>query len=105
MATNRPAATDTGGDSPLARAFGAKIDMSNGAQAMCLVVTEGSPLAALNHVGAQPLAQLSATRVIAVVDMTRLSQLQRYPGVLMAGSVSVDPARFARFQQIAGVTA
>jgi len=90
------------GASPMSTAFGAKVDIAHGAHALCLVVTRGSPVAALNSVGAQPLAALSPTRAIAIVDMTRLSTLQRHADVITAGSVSVDQARFAHFLRIVG---
>lgn len=88
----------------MARSFGAKVEVSSGSLALCLIVTVGSPLPAVNAVGARVLAQLSPTRVIAVVDMTLFGQLQHRRDVLMAGPISVDPARFGRFQRIVGVT-
>lgn len=94
----------TGCDNATARGFGATIEMTRGSLALCLVATTGSPLPAINAVGAKVLAALSPTRVIAVVDMTRFGQLQRRPDILMAGPISVDPQRFARFQQILGAT-
>lgn len=98
-----PLRPESTGDSPTAQAFGAKIDVAAGSWAMCLVVAHRSPQIAVNSVGGRILAALSPTRAIAVVDMTRFAQLKRHPDVVSAGSVSVDPQRFARFQQIVGL--
>ena len=92
-------------DTATARTFGAKVDVATGSLSLCLVVTRGSPAPALNSVGGTVVAVLSPDRVIAVVDMTLLGQLQRHPDVLRAGSVSVDPARFAQFQRLIGLSA
>ena len=90
-------------DTPTARAFGAKVEVASGSLSLCLIATRGAPAAALNTVGATVIATLSPTRVIAVVDMTLLGELQRHPDVIRAGSVSVDPARFAQFQRLVGL--
>lgn len=88
----------------MARSFGAKVEMASGSLGLCLIATVGSPLPAVNAVGARVLAQLSPTRVIAVVDMTLFGQLQHRRDVLMAGPISVDPTRFAQFQRIVGIS-
>lgn len=90
-------------DSPTARAFGAKVDLASGSLSLCLVTTRGSAVPAINSVGGTVVAVLSPDRVIAVVDMTLLGRLQRHPDVIRAGSVSVDPARFAQFQRLVGL--
>lgn len=90
-------------DTPIARSFGARVDFASGSSSLCLVATRGSPQPAINAVGGRVLAALSATQVIAVVDMSLFSQLQRHPDVLRAGAVTVDPERFARFQRLIGL--
>lgn len=67
-------------------------------------MTRGSPDAAVNSVGGSIVAVLGPARVIAVVDLALLGQLQRHPDVVRAGAVSVDHARFARFQEVTGLT-
>lgn len=89
--------------SPMADAFGAKIAVTAGSWSMCLVIARRDPVAALNAVGGKILASLSATKVVAFVDMNLFAQLRRHPDVISAGSISVDPQRFARFQQIVGL--
>jgi len=91
------------GRSATASAFGAKIAITTGSWALCLVEVRRSPAAALNTVGAKLLASRSATKVIALVDMALFAQLRAHPDVARAGSISIDPARFARFQQLVGL--
>lgn len=91
------------GDSATAQAFGANVAVATGSWAMCLVIARRDPAAALNAVGARLLATLSSTQVIAFVDMTLFAQLRGHPDIASAGSISVDPQRFARFQKMVGV--
>lgn len=90
-------------DSATARGFGATVEVATGSLAMCLVDASRDPAAALNTVGARVLATLSSTRVIAVVDMALFGQLLNHADIVSAGSISVDPQRFRRFQQRIGL--
>jgi hypothetical protein len=94
---------DESGNSQTSRTFGAKIQMATGSLAMCLVIARSSPLPALNAVGGRILAELTPTKVIAVVNMTYFAQLKAHPDIVSAGSISVDPQRFAQFQRLLGL--
>jgi hypothetical protein len=94
---------DDSGNSQISQAFGAKIRLTTGSLSMCLVIGRSSPLPALNAVGGRILAELAPTKVIAVVNMMYFSQLKAHPDIISAGSISVDPQRFAQFQRLLGL--
>lgn len=91
------------GESATAQAFGATVSVAQGSWAICLVAVRRDPAAALNAVGAKLLASLTSSKVIAFVDMTLFAQLRSHPDVAHAGAISIDPQRFARFQEIIGL--
>jgi hypothetical protein len=89
--------------SKMAESFGAKVDIDFGSKAMCFVIGRVSPIAAINAAQGIVAAKLSETRVLAVVDLVHLPILQRHPDIEIAGPVSIDADRFARFANLVGV--
>lgn len=88
--------------SDTARAFGASVGLETRGKALCLVVGRKSPLAAINAVDGQVAVALSAKKLLAVIELSLLSQVQRHRDVVLAGPVSVDQGRFAQFAQMMG---
>jgi hypothetical protein len=89
--------------SDTARAFGASVDMETRGKALCLVVgNRKSPLAAINAAGGQVAVVLTPRKMLAVIELSLLSQVQRHRDVVLAGPVSVDQGRFAQFAQMMG---
>jgi hypothetical protein len=86
-----------------AETFGAKIEIDYGSKAMCFVIGRVSPIAAINAAQGIVAAKLSETRALVVVDLKLLPILQRHPDIEIAGPVSIDAERFARFANLVGV--
>jgi hypothetical protein len=86
----------------VAKAFDAKVGIKSTGSALCLVVGRVSPIAAINAVQGSVAVTLSPTRMLAVVELTALSLLQRHPDVALAGPVNIDQGRLARFAQLVG---
>jgi hypothetical protein len=91
---------------PMARAFEARIKWQAPERGLFLVVGRGkSPVAAVNGAGGQVVANLvGGRRLLAVLPVTQAMTLHRHPDVALAGSVTVDAARFKRFMKLAGIT-
>ena len=105
---DRPGATRSAADSAMARGFGAEIAVGKpGGQALFLVVGRGaSPEAAVVGLGGKVLVRLpGGIRVLAVLPVLAQGPLGRHPAVALAGPVTIDPDRFARFAALSGLDA
>lgn len=95
------------GTSPAARAFGASISIATEGQSLFLVVgREEPPDLAVRTVGGEVLTRLpDQRRVLAVAELDAYAALNRHPDIALAGPVSIDAERFARFAQLIGLDA
>jgi hypothetical protein len=95
------------GNSPTAAAFGARVELDPGQGGLCLVVgRHGSPAASVAAAKGRLVTHLpGGHRVLAMVSWEGLQALQRDAAVAVAGPVSIDPERFARFAALAGLDA
>jgi len=94
------------GDSAIARQFGASIDVAaTGGRSLFLVVGKGvSPRSAVASVDGQIVVELpDGVRVLALLPVAMRGTVQRHRDVALAGPVSVDPVRFARFAALLGL--
>ena len=94
------------GDSATARQFGASIDVATTeGRALFLVVGKGvSPRPAVASVDGQVVAELpDGVRVLALMPVAMQATVQRHRDVALAGPVTIDPVRFARFAALLGL--
>jgi hypothetical protein len=101
------AGAGTLGQSPTAAAFGATVELGAGRGGLCLVVgRDASPTASVASVQGRLVTRLPGDRrVLAMLSWEALQTLQHDPAVALAGPVSIDPQRFARFAALAGLDA
>ena len=103
-----PTARDRPADSAMARGFGAEIAIGEpDGRALFLVVGRGgSPEAAIRGLGGHVLVRLpGGIRVLAVLPVLAQGPLGRHPAVALAGPVTIDPDRFARFAALSRLDA
>lgn len=95
------------GHSPASAAFGAKVDVGRGQAGLCLVVgRDGSPARPVAAVQGRIVTLLpGGRRALALLSWEALQAVQRDAAVAVAGPVSIDPERFARFAALTGLDA
>ena len=94
------------GDSAMARQFGASIDVAAPeGRALFLVVGKGvSPRPAVSSVDGQIVVEFpDGVRVLALLQVAMQASVQRHRDIALAGAVSIDPVRFARFAALVGL--
>ena len=85
--------------------FGARVETrTSEGIALCLVIGESAPLAAIAAVEGKPVSSLGNGRVLALVSLDRLPILRQQPSVRHAGPVNVDRSRLAAFARMTGNT-
>lgn len=95
-----------GGDSALARSFGATVAINNQHQGLYLVIGyQQAPVHAVREAQGQVVLLIPERRSLLAVlpGATAHSILQRHPDVALAGPVTIDPTRFASFVRLAGL--
>jgi hypothetical protein len=106
-ASTGPARSATGGvgTSATARAFGAEVDVEPPPRGLYLVVgRHGMPDAAIRSVGGEVMVRMEERdSVLAILAVDTHLALQHHPDVALAGPVTIDPERFARFVALAGL--
>jgi hypothetical protein len=89
----------------MADSFGARIETrTSEGTALCLVIGDPAPLAAIAAVEGKPVSALGSGRVLALVRLDRLPTLRQQPSVRHAGPVNVDRERLAAFARLTGNT-
>lgn len=89
----------------MADSFGAKIETrASEGIALCLVIGDTEPVAAIAAVDGTLVGLLGSGRVLALVALDRLPVLRQQPSVRHAGPVNVDRARLAEFARLTGNT-
>lgn len=92
------------GRSSMSEAFGADVQIGADAPGLCLVVgREGDPAVAIAAAGGRVVTRLPGSRVLAMLTWHALAALRADPSIALAGAVSIDPERFARFCAITGL--
>jgi hypothetical protein len=95
------------GHSPASAAFGAKVELGQGEAGLCLVVgREAIPAASIAAVQGRIVTVFpDGRRALAMLSWEGLKAVQRDAAVTVAGPVSIDPERFARFAALTGLDA
>jgi hypothetical protein len=93
------------GLSTTARDFGARVTLPFEGRSLFFVVGRGeAPDAIVRAAGGTVVAHLpDARRVVAVLSMAAGMGLRGHPGLELAGPVSIDAERFARFMELIGL--
>lgn len=93
------------GVSPTARAFDAQINTGGGGNALFYVVARsGVPDAAVASVGGAVVTRLTSSRhALALAPLAAHAELRSHRQLEIAGPVTVDSERFARFARLAGM--
>ncbi|MFN0093292.1 MAG: hypothetical protein ACKVVT_00730 [Dehalococcoidia bacterium] len=93
------------GRSVTARAFGADVRLEPGnGRGLALVCGQpGQIEGAIAALGGEVAARLRAGSVLALLSLEAMLALRRHHAVRLAGPVSIDPDRFARFAALAGL--
>ena len=93
---------DTAGLSPTAKAFGADVSLDMEGRSLFFLVGRGEPPDRIvQGAGGVVVTRLpDPRRVLAVLPLTAFVELQRHPGIELAGPVALDPERFGRFAQL-----
>lgn len=87
----------------MAESFGARIETrTSQGIALCLVIGDAAPLAAIAAVEGKPVSSLGHDRVLALVNLERLPALRQQPSVRLAGPVNIDRARLEAFARMTG---
>jgi hypothetical protein len=96
---------DPNGLSSTARAFGARVTLPIEGRSLFFVVgREGAPDAIVRAAGGVVVARLpDARRALAVLSLADGTALRGHPGLELAGPVSIDAERFARFTELIGL--
>jgi hypothetical protein len=102
---DRYCGTATVGSSETSRAFGANVSVLTQGQSLFFVVGwTGAPDLAVHSVGGQVVTRLpDPRRVLALAPLEAYSALSGHRDVALAGAVAIDPERFGRFAQLAGL--
>ena len=89
----------------LAWAFGAEVAVDAPPRGLYLVVGHrGAPAGSVRSVGGEVVVVLEERNsLLAILDVDCHPALQRQPDVALAGPVTIDPTRFARFVALAGL--
>lgn len=93
------------GTTHVARAFGAVVNVEAPPRGLYLVIgRRGVPEAAVRSVRGEVVVRLDeSASLLAVLAVDNHAVLQRHPDVALAGPVTIDPERFARFVGLAGL--
>lgn len=93
------------GLSSTARAFGARVTLPLEGRCLFLVVgRDGPPDAIVRAAGGTVVARLpDSRRVLAILSLADGTGLRGHPGLELAGPVSIDAERFARFTELIGL--
>jgi hypothetical protein len=92
------------GGSSMSEAFGANVQIGADAPGLCLVVGRtGDPSAAIAAAGGRLVTRLPGSRVLAMLTWHALAALRADRSIALAGAVTIDPERFARFCALAGI--
>jgi hypothetical protein len=96
---------DPNGLSSTARAFGARVTLPIEGRSLFFVVGRGeAPDAIVRAAGGVVVARLpDPRRVLAVLSLAAGTGLRGHPGLELAGPVSIDAERFARFTELIGL--
>lgn len=92
---------------PTARAFDAGVSVADQGVALFYVVAlHNTPDAAVRSAGGEVFARLPDPRqALALAPLASHSQLRDHADLRLAGPVSIDPQRFQRFTELAGIGA
>jgi hypothetical protein len=93
---------DKTGASSTAKAFGADVSFEMEGQSLFFLVGRGEPPDSIvQRAGGVVVTRLpDPRRVLAVLPLSTFGELQRHPGLELAGPVAIDPERFGRFAQL-----
>src|SRR5919108_5575981 len=93
---------ETTGGSSTAKAFGADVSLEIEGQSLFFLVGRGQPPDAIvQGAGGVVVTRLpDPRRVLAVLPLSTFSELQRHPGLELAGPVAIDAERFGRFAKL-----
>ena len=93
------------GESATSRAFGADVRLGSGGPSLCLVVGSDAGVAgAVASAGGQVVTRLpGGGRVLALLTWEALQGVRAHQAVALAGAVTIDQQRFARFCALAGI--
>ncbi len=87
----------------MADSFGARIETRAGdGVALCLVIGDTEPMAAIAAVEGKPVSLLGNGRVLALIRLDSLPALRQQIAVRHAGPVNVDRNRLAAFARLTG---
>jgi hypothetical protein len=93
------------GISPTAEAFGAEVSTPERERSLFFVIgRDGPPDATVRSVGGTVVTHLQdRRRVLAVAPLAAHAALRQSRELLLAGPISIDPQRFARFARLIGL--
>lgn len=93
------------GGTDMARAFGAEVAVDSSPRGLYLVVGHTAmPVHAVRGAGGEIVVGLEARNtLLAVLDLDCHPLVAHHPDVALAGPVTIDPERFARFVALAGL--
>ena len=96
---------DPNGLSSTARAFGARVSLPLEGRSLFFVVgRDQAPDAIVRAAGGTVVARLpDERRVLAILSLAAGTGLRGHPGLELAGPVSIDAERFARFTALIGL--
>lgn len=102
-----PASGDASGAGGMARAFGAEVAVDRSPRGLYLVIGRRHlPEAAVRAARGEVVVRLpERATVLAILPVDAHAAVQHHPDVALAGPVTIDPARFARFAALAGLDA
>ena len=87
----------------MAESFGARIaTRTSQGTALCLVIGDAAPLAAIAAVEGKFVSSLGHGRVLALVNLERLAALRQHGSVRHAGPVNIDRTRLEAFARMTG---
>jgi hypothetical protein len=94
------------GSSPTATAFGARVSLPIEGRSLFFLVGRGvppDPIVGANG-GVVVTRFPDGLRVLAVLPLAAHANLRAHPGLELAGPVTIDAERFARFTELIGVS-
>lgn len=102
-----PAGGDASGAGAMSRAFGADVTVDRPPRGLYLVIgRQRLPDGPVRAAGGEVVVRLpERATVLAVLPVDAHAAVQRHPDVALAGPVTIDPDRFARFAAFAGLDA
>jgi hypothetical protein len=90
--------------SSTARAFDANISIADHGQSLFYVVARaGTPDAAVHSVGGEIVGRLTVRKALALAPLALHATLRNHPDLELAGPITIDPERFARFTRLLGL--